>query len=196
MRIALLAPADDLKKLKQQLNELVHPHDPKERRPYLPTWPGFESVFRIKLAPADDSAQIPLPATLDDDLSSASNPRQHLAGALIAGLRKLDIVRDRFDVVVFYLPHRFQPFFEDKDTDFDLHDTVKAVAAQLGLTTQIVTDDALTYRVTIHVPLMGSSISGEHRMWPEVNLPTGVSRQTVTRLSASSWISPVVPRRY
>jgi hypothetical protein len=146
LRIALLAPADDLTKLKQQLNDLVHPHDPKERRPYLPKWPGFEAVFRIKLAPADDSAQIPLPTTLDDDLRSAANPRQHLAQALIDGLRKLDLVRDRFDVVVFYLPHRFQPFFEDKDTDFDLHDTVKAVAAQLGLTTQIVTDDALSYR--------------------------------------------------
>jgi len=102
--------------------------------------------LRIKLAPADDSAQIPLSTTLDDDLRLAANPRQHLAQALIDGLRKLDLVRDRFDVVVFYLPHRFQPFFEDKDTDFDLHDTVKAVAAQLGLTTQIVTDDALTYR--------------------------------------------------
>ncbi len=146
LRIALLAPAGDLQKLKQQLNELVHPHDPKERRPYLPKWPGFETVFRIKLAPADDSAQIPLPTRLDDDLRSAANPREHLAQALIDGLRKLDLVRDRFDVVVFYLPHRFQPFFEDKDTDFDLHDTVKAVAAQLGLTTQIVTDDALSYR--------------------------------------------------
>lgn len=146
IRIALLAPGDDLKRLRSQLNELVHPHQPKERRPYLPAWPGFESVFRVKLGPADPSAQVPLPATLDSDLQSASDPRHHLAQALVDGLRKLDLVRDRFDVVVFYLPQRFEPLFEDRDTDFDLHDTVKAVAAQLGLTTQIVTDQALSYR--------------------------------------------------
>ncbi len=146
IRIALLAPAADLVRLRAQLNELAHPQQPKERRAYLPPWPGFESVFRVKLGPADSSAQIPLPATLDSDLQSASDPRHHLAQALVDGLRNLYLVRDRFDVIVFYLPHRFQPLFEDRDTDFDLHDTVKAVAAQLGLTTQIVTDQALSYR--------------------------------------------------
>jgi hypothetical protein len=146
LKIALLAPADDLQRLRTHLNELVRPQEPMERLSYLPKWPGFEAVFRIKLAPADDSAQIPLPATLDEDLRRASDPSQHLALALIDGLRKLELVRDRFDVVVFYLPHRLQPLFEDKDTGFDLHDTIKAVAAQIGLTTQIVTDGAMTYR--------------------------------------------------
>jgi hypothetical protein len=146
IRIALLAPQSDLPRLRGQLNELVHPQVVRERRTYLPPWPGFEAVFRVKLAPADDSAQIPLSATLDKDLASAQNPRKHLTQALVGGLRTLDLVRDRFDVVVFYLPQRFQPFFEDRDSDFDLHDSVKAVAAQLGLTTQIVTDGALTYR--------------------------------------------------
>lgn len=146
IKIALLAPANDLQRLRDHLNELARPQDPKERYSYLPKWPGFEAVFRIRLAPADDSAQIPLLATLDEDLRTVSNPRQHLADVLIEGLRKLALVRDRFDVVVFYLPHRFQPLFEDKDTDFDLHDFIKAFAAQLGLTTQIVTDGAMTYR--------------------------------------------------
>ena len=146
IRIALLAPAEDLPRLREQLNELVRQHQPRERRTYLPPWPGFESAFRVKLGPADNSAQIPLPSTLDADLANAANPREHLAGVLIEGVRKLHLVRDRFDVIVFYLPQRFQPFFEDRETDFDLHDAVKAVAAQLGLTTQIVTDDALNYR--------------------------------------------------
>jgi hypothetical protein len=147
LRIALLAPAEeDLKALRKQLNELVHTNDPHERRPYLPPWPGFESAFHARLGPADASAQIPLPATLDADLRAAPDPHAHLAGALIDGLRKLAIVRDRFDVVVFYLPTRFGPLFEDRNRGFDLHDRVKAVAAQLGLTTQIITNDALKYR--------------------------------------------------
>jgi hypothetical protein len=147
LRIALLAPTqDDLDRLRKQLNELVRPHQPEERRAYLPPWPGFETVFHAKLGPADPSAQIPLPATLDADLAAASNPHAHLANALIDGLRKLVVVRGRFDVVVFYLPRRFSAWFEDREAGFDLHDTVKAVAAQLGLTTQIITDDALKYR--------------------------------------------------
>jgi hypothetical protein len=146
IRIALLGPSEDLQRLRNQLNELVHQQQARERRPYLPAWPGFEDVFRIKLGPAEGSAQIPLPEHLDRDLANAANPRQHLADVLTEGLRKLSLVRDRFDVIVFYLPRRFRPFFEDSDTDFDLHDAVKAAAAQLGLTTQIITDDALNYR--------------------------------------------------
>ena len=146
IRIALLAPAEDLPRLRQQLNELVHQHLPRERRTYLPPWPGFEEVFRVKLGPADSSAQIPLPATLDSDLTVAADPREHLAHVLTDGVRKLKVVQDRFDVIVFYLPPRFEPLFEERETEFDLHDAVKAVAAQLGLTTQIVTEDALTYR--------------------------------------------------
>ena len=146
IRIALLAPQDDLPRLREQLNDLVRSHKPHERREYLPDWPGFEPVFRAKLKPAEEPAQIPLPANLDGDLAAAANPREHLARVLAEGLRKLAIVRDRFAVVVFYLPSRYEPFFEDHETGFDLHDTVKALGAQLGLTTQIITDSALTYR--------------------------------------------------
>jgi len=146
IRIALLGPHDDLPRLREQLNDLTRPHTPQERHDYLPDWTGFEPTFKAKLRPAEQSAQIPLPTDLDSDLASAANPREHLAQVLADGLRKLVSLRDRFDVVVFYLPQRYEPFFEDHDTGFDLHDTVKAVGAQLGLTTQIITDSALTYR--------------------------------------------------
>jgi hypothetical protein len=147
LRIALLAPTEaDLHDLRRQLNELVHGHEPRERRPYLPPWPGFEAVFKAKLRPADVSAQLPLPPTLDADLAASADPRTHLARSLIDGLRKLVPVRDRFDVVVFYLPPRYASLFEDREAGFDLHDSVKAVAAQLGLTTQIITGEALRYK--------------------------------------------------
>ncbi len=146
IRIALLGPQDDLPKLREQLNDLTRPHKPQERLDYLPDWTGFEPIFKAKLLPADESAQIPLPTNLDSDLTSVPNPHRYLAQVLADGLRKLVSVRDRFDVIVFYLPSRYKPFFEDHETHFNLHDTVKAVGAQLGLTTQIVTDSALTYR--------------------------------------------------
>ena len=39
IRIALLAPPDDLPRLREQLNDLVRSHEPQERREYLPDWP-------------------------------------------------------------------------------------------------------------------------------------------------------------
>jgi hypothetical protein len=67
-----------------------------------------------------------------------------LAAALSDGLRVLALVRDSFDVIVFYLPPRFAPYFTDGP--FDLHAAVNATAAELGLPTQIISDEALRYR--------------------------------------------------
>jgi hypothetical protein len=146
IRVAILATENDLAPVKQQLNELVHAHKAKERDKYLPDWPGFREVFRTKIGPAEASAQIGLPADLDRRLAESDRAHILLAKSLGDGLRKLSTLRDRFDVVVFYLPKRYRHLFEVREEGFDLHDAVKAVGAQLGLTTQIVTDDALTYR--------------------------------------------------
>ena len=63
--------------------------------------------------------------------------------AFAHSLRQLKAVQSLFDVVVFYLPKRWQRAFVVED--FDLHDTIKADAAQLGLPTQIITDNAIEY---------------------------------------------------
>jgi hypothetical protein len=146
IRVALLAPAPDLAALRKQLNELVHEHEPRERPAYLPAWPGFRQVFDARLGPAHESAQLAISADLDNELKASPHPHRHLAHTLGEGLRRLRLVRDRFDVVVFYLPPRYRSLFENREEGFDLHDSVKAVGAQLGLPTQIITRDALAYR--------------------------------------------------
>ena len=146
VRVALLAPRRDLPLLKGQLNELVREQQPVERREYLPPWPGFANAFRCAIGPADSSAQHSLPDSLDQDLQKAESASAHLASEMVEGLRRLSMVRDRFDVVVFYLPDRYRGYFEDRERGFDLHDAVKAGAARLGLSTQIITPKALEYR--------------------------------------------------
>jgi hypothetical protein len=146
VRVALLAPAGDLDPLRGQLNELVASQDPRERRDYLPGWPGFRSIFRARLEPAHASAQVGLAASLDSELRAAGSPHRTLAQHLTEGLSRLRGLRDRFDVVVFYLPERYRPYFDVPREDFDLHAVMKAYAAQEGLPTQIVTDKALSYR--------------------------------------------------
>jgi len=145
IRIAMLSPAPDLTRLRQQLNELWVPQQPRERVDYLPAFRGFPQVMRTKLRPATDSAQVLLPADLDTRLAASSAPHRVLAAALIDVLRQLLPVRDVFDVVVFYLPRRYHSLFELPEENFHLHDTVKGFAATSGLTTQIITDEALEY---------------------------------------------------
>lgn len=142
-RVAILAPHDAVDRIRELLNSLWGAAEPRERRDYLPPFPGFREAFRTRLMPADDIARQPLPEDLDDRLAAASQPHLVLAEALINGLRRLRTVQSLFDVVVFYLPDRWHPHFTAPD--FDLHDHVKAAAARLGLTTQIVTDQAITY---------------------------------------------------
>src|SRR5581483_7446641 len=78
-------------------------------------------------------------------LAASPTPHRVLAAALIDGLRQLLPVRNVFDVVVFYLPRRYRNLFALPEENFHLHDYVKGFAATAGLTTQIITDEALSY---------------------------------------------------
>jgi hypothetical protein len=146
VRVAMLAPSADLPQLRAQLNELTRPQKARERAEYLPDWRGFTGVFGATLRPASSIAQLPLPADLDTRLAASTAPHRILGEVLVTGLRQLAAVRAEFDVVVFYLPSRYGALFEVPAENFRLHDHVKAAAADLGLTTQIITDQALTYR--------------------------------------------------
>lgn len=143
VRVAMLAPASDLSRLRQLLNEIHLPQQPSERRDYLPAYPGFKRAFRCAIVAADAAAQLSLDPRLDSQLEISAEPHRVLVAALTDSLRKLQSVRSLFDVVVFYLPERWGQAFVAGD--FDLHDVVKAQAAQLGLPTQLITDDAIDY---------------------------------------------------
>lgn len=144
VRVAILAPAGAIDPLRHLLNGLRSAADPRERLDYLPPYPGFRQAFKTALVPAAEIARQPLPDDLEDQLAVSAEPHLTLAQALTSGLIRLAAVRALFDVVVFYLPQRWaRHFYSD---NFDLHDHVKAAAAQLGMATQIITDQAMTYR--------------------------------------------------
>jgi hypothetical protein len=143
VRVAILAPHDAIAPVRGLLNSLRETAHPRERADYLPTYPGFRAAFRTVLVPAEGAARQPLPDDLDAQMAASAEPHLTLARALTAGLGRLAAVRGLFDVVVFYLPARWEAQFTVGD--FDLHDHVKAAAARLGLPTQIVTDQALGY---------------------------------------------------
>jgi hypothetical protein len=143
VRVAILAPHDAIDPVRNLLNSLRESADPRERPDYVPPYPGFKAAFHTVLIPADPAARQPLPGDLDARMAASAEPHLTLARALTAGLGRLAAVRGLFDVVVFYLPSRWDAHFTVGE--FDLHDHVKAAAARLGMATQIITDQALGY---------------------------------------------------
>jgi hypothetical protein len=147
IRVATISPAGESARLAGLVEELAAPQEPRERRAYLPRFPGFPEVFGVPLALAGTSAQLELPAELDTAIGQDADPHRALAEALGRALGQLDQVRGSFDVAAIYLPSRWEAAFTGPpDEDFDLHDYVKAVAASRNLPTQLVREDqALDY---------------------------------------------------
>ncbi len=144
VRVALLATQNDRSRVAQILNGIWGPSMPAERRSYLPPYPGFKSAFGCRMAQAADAAQLRIDPKVDSQISDAMHPHALVAGAIGDCLRQLSLVRSEFDVVAIYLPPRWAAAYK-RTQDFNLHDSIKAIAAQLGIPTQILTDDALNY---------------------------------------------------
>jgi hypothetical protein len=70
VRVAILAPHDAMNPVRELLNGLRLHAEPRERKDYLPAFPGFVQVFRTSLVPADDPPREPLPADLDRRLTT------------------------------------------------------------------------------------------------------------------------------
>jgi hypothetical protein len=125
---------------------------PQERRQYLQDFDGFSNVFGIgidcPLQPQDERAcELPMAqivAALKDP-----EPQRQVAEIVLSGVRQLATKKHLFDVLVVYLPDWLSPAFrspaEDLESDFDLHDTLKAACAAQGIPVQILNDDALKY---------------------------------------------------
>jgi hypothetical protein len=146
VRVALVAPPDQLEVAKRLVSELRAEHRPTERREYLVEYPGFHSVFGVDIAAAGDDCTISLPADLEDQIDRASDPRQVLTGALASAISVAAKQRAAFDVLMIRLPERWREWFYGDGDDFDLHDFIKITAAEHGIATQIIRDQALTYR--------------------------------------------------
>jgi hypothetical protein len=148
IRVATIAPAGEGNRLTSFINELEQAHAPKERKNYLPEWPGFSKVFGLRMVRADAPfAHIELPADLDGKVASAEKPHTVLAEELTRALRAYGAAGADYDLLMIMLPDRWQAGFEGPKPDaFDLHDYLKAHLAMRGLPSQIVRENrALSY---------------------------------------------------
>ena len=148
IRVATLAPYDESQRIFDFLKSLNRSFNPRERKNYLPRWPGFQSVFSLHMRAAGKGCHEEVSRQVDMDLQSSSQPHVVIAKHLIRAIRLLEARRSNFDVLFLYIPQRWESgFIGGPNDDFDLHDHLKAYTAVQGVPIQLIREDsAMTYQ--------------------------------------------------
>lgn len=141
IRIATVGPASSRRLVTDLLTSLQERQQPTDRTDYVPEWPGFEDVFGVTLARATDpAAHLSWP----EDLSrfEGATQTERVTRALTNAINQLSAVRSSFDLVTFHLPDGWPGL---RGPDFDAHDQLKALAAVLGIPTQVLNDRVFSF---------------------------------------------------
>lgn len=142
VRIATVGPASAFKRRGQLMLSLRNRHRPSDRTEYVPEYPGFEALFHIGLTSAPPEAHVKWPEHLHE-FPGDGDPAARLFLAIEAALRRLDTVRDAFDVVLVHFPDSWSAATRTKS--FDAHDALKALGAKHNIPTQVLNDRAFTF---------------------------------------------------
>jgi hypothetical protein len=143
VRIAIVGPESAFRRCGALMASLRDSYQPNDRTEYVPTYPGFEALFRVKLDAAPAAAHIKWPDFLSQ-LPGEGDVQVRLFQAMDAALRRLDAVRNEFDVVLMHFPDSWAPATRTKL--FDAHDALKALGAKYNIPTQVLNDRAFTFR--------------------------------------------------
>lgn len=135
IRIAVICPVGCFHVVKALFSELEKSHQAKERKDYLPTFIGFEQIFKSKTILLEESKS----AQFDGQkiVSSNNKPYINLSNDLALAIQAMSKQKLDFDVLFIYLPESLSAGFTDSETDFDLHDFIKATTAIHNIPTQI-----------------------------------------------------------
>lgn len=142
IRIATVGPVGAFKRRGVLMASLRDQHRPQDKSEYVPLYPGFEALYRVKLESAVAAAHVRWPDRVDD-LPGDADIRQRLFHAMEGALRRLDTMRGQFDVVLVHFPDAWEPATRGKD--FDAHDALKALGAKYNIPTQVLNDRVFTF---------------------------------------------------
>ncbi|MCB1745441.1 MAG: nuclease PIN [Gammaproteobacteria bacterium] len=141
VRIATVGPEHAFKRRGELMKALRDTYRPTDRTEYVPPYPGFEALFRVQLDAAR-AAHIKWPDSLSQ-LPGDGDPQARVFLAMDAALRRLDAVRNEFDVAVVHFPDSWGPATRTKF--FDAHDALKALGAKYNIPTQVLNDRVFTF---------------------------------------------------
>lgn len=142
IRIATVGPESAFRQRGTLMASLRGGFRPTDKSGYIPPFPGFERLFGIALESAPPEAHIKWPDDLDQ-LPGDGLHQQRIADAMSAALRRLDAVRNDFDVVLVHFPDTW--LSATRAPGFDAHDTLKAIGAGYNIPTQVLNDRAFSY---------------------------------------------------
>ena len=136
IRVAIVGPDSGRDGRRSLLRNVQAPQKPSDRKEYVPPYPGFSELLGVPLVPAGQTAQLAVPDRLAD--LGECDPTASVRRMVSERMRELAAVRDQFDVAVFHLPDGWGPGLRGED--FDAHDELKAIGAELNVPTQVVND--------------------------------------------------------
>lgn len=142
LRIATVGPESAFKRRGDLMVSLRNSHQPSDRTEYVPPYPGFETLFKVKLEAAPRDAHIKWPDALDQ-LPGEGDAQFRLFSAMDAALRRLDTVRNEFDVVLVHFPDSWSHATRCKN--FNAHDALKALGAKYNIPTQVINDRVFSF---------------------------------------------------
>lgn len=141
IRIATVGPESAFKRRGQLMASLRASYQASDRSEYVPMYPGFEALFHVKIDAAI-GAHIKWPDSLSQ-LPGEGDPQARLFQAMDSALRRLETLRNEFDVVLVHFPDSWAPATRGKF--FDAHDALKALGAKYNIPTQVLNDRVFTF---------------------------------------------------
>ena len=142
IRIATVGPASAFTRRGELMKELFGRHEPRDRKDYVPHYPGFQNLFHVELASAPKEAHVTWPEAIGQ-LPGDGTPEEKLFAAMNAALARLDNIRETFDVVLVHFPDSWA--VATRTRFFDAHDVLKALGAKYNIPTQVLNDRAFTF---------------------------------------------------
>ena len=149
--VGVICPDKHERRFAQFISELNYRSQAKHNTDYLITFPGFDQAFKTGL-------DLPEPNSGKWKQINASNEQDIHKAAVEFGnaiIRKIDqLSADSVDVILIYIPRDYEIFtsYTDGTVKYDLHDYIKAYAAQKQVATQFVREK--TIESDLHCQIM------------------------------------------
>jgi len=133
LRIAAIVPTGE-DRIPEILSRLQSEYAPSERTEYLPKYIGFTKIFDLEI---NQSFKLELPTNLLGELYKSEHPVLLLRDHLVDAINTLKLRRTEFDVLLIYIPKKWEPYIQKTPSDRYLHDYIKGICAEAFIPLQI-----------------------------------------------------------
>ena len=147
LKIGVVCPNPEAAQLRAYLQQILQQHRPStSERDYLIDYPGFQRAYRLSIEIPDPG----MPGWISSGEPSSND--SHAAAVSVAHqiTTAIETLRSSYapHVILVFFPQRWEQMrgYSDSHERFDVHDFVKAYAAQRGIATQFLEQNTLSNR--------------------------------------------------